>query len=40
LAQALEKAGAKVTYREFTDVEHITIVQDSLKELFAFFEKK
>ena len=40
LAEALAKAGAKVTYKEFPDVEHITVVQESIKEVFDFFKKR
>jgi predicted esterase len=39
LAETLGKAGAKVTYKEFPDVEHIVIVQESAREVFSFFEK-
>jgi predicted esterase len=38
LAEALEKAGADVRWREYPDVEHVAIVQDALKDVFAFFE--
>jgi len=39
LAKSLAEAGAAVTSKEYADVEHIMIVQDALKEVFAFFEK-
>lgn len=39
LAASLKKAGvAKVTYREYADVEHLTIVQLALPDVFAFFD--
>lgn len=40
LIKALETAEAKITVKEYPDVEHIAIVQDALKDVFAFFEKK
>jgi len=39
LAKSLSDAGAAVTAKEYADVEHIMIVQEALKEVFAFFEK-
>ena len=39
LADRLKKAGAKsVDYREFKDLEHLTVVRESLPDVFAFFE--
>jgi predicted esterase len=38
LAKALAAAGAAVRVKEYADVEHITVVQDALKDVFAFFE--
>jgi predicted esterase len=38
LAKALADAGAAVTAKEYPDVEHIMVVQEALKEVFAFFE--
>jgi predicted esterase len=39
LAKSLSDAGAAVTAKEYPDVEHIMVVQEALKEVFAFFEK-
>jgi predicted esterase len=39
LARSLADAGAAVKSKEYPDVEHIMIVQEALKEVFAFFEK-
>src|SRR5690349_2442714 len=39
LAQALQKIGAtRTTFKEYRDVEHILVVQEALKDVFAFFE--
>ncbi len=38
LANDLTKAGARVTAKEYADVEHITIVREALNDVFAFFE--
>lgn len=38
LCRNLENAGAKVTFKEFSAVEHVVIVQACLKEMFAFFD--
>src|SRR5262249_55949033 len=37
LARSLEKAGAKVAYKEYPEIEHIAIVRESLKDVYAFF---
>jgi predicted esterase len=39
LAKSLSDAGAAVTSKEYADVEHVMVVQEALKEVFAFFEK-
>jgi predicted esterase len=38
LWRALEKAQAKVTFKEYAAIEHVVIVQAAIKELFEFFE--
>jgi predicted esterase len=38
LSRALQKAQAKVTFKEYPAIEHIVIVQAAMKELFEFFE--
>jgi predicted esterase len=39
LAESLRKVGAtRVIVKEYTDVEHIMIVQEALKDVFTFFE--
>jgi predicted esterase len=39
LAQALQKIGAThTTFKEYPNVEHILVVQEALKDVFAFFE--
>jgi predicted esterase len=38
LVRTLEKAEAKVTFKEFPAIEHIVIVQACLRELYDFFE--
>src|SRR5205823_13968091 len=35
LAKSLSEAGAAVTSKEYPDVEHIMVVQEALKEVFA-----
>jgi predicted esterase len=40
LEKSLEKSGARrVTYKEYPGVEHMLVVQESLPEVFKFFEK-
>ena len=39
LAKALEKAGATVTFKTFPHLEHLSVVQIALPEVFAFFDK-
>ena len=39
LQKALVKVGAKATWHEYTDVEHLAIVQFALPDVFAFFEQ-
>lgn len=39
LSQRLEKAGAKVTFKNWPHVEHLTIVQLALPEVYAMFDK-
>jgi len=39
LAKSLSDAGAAVTAKEYPNVEHIMVVQEALKDVFAFFEK-
>ena len=39
LDRALRQAGAtRVTFKEYPGVEHVMIVQEALKDVFAFFE--
>lgn len=38
LARALESAGARVTWREYPQVEHMVIVQAALDDVFAFLD--
>jgi len=38
LARSLESAGAKVRVKEYADVEHVVVVREALKDVFAFFE--
>lgn len=41
LARALEKAGGKdVQFKEYAGIEHTTVVQYALPDVFAFFEKR
>jgi predicted esterase len=37
LARSLEQAGAKVTYKEYPDIEHIVVVREALKDVYDFF---
>ena len=39
LSQQLQRIGASVEYGEFTDVEHMVIVQAALDDVFAFFDR-
>lgn len=39
LAQELKRVGCSVEYREYTDVEHMVIVQAALDDVFGFFDR-
>ncbi|MBY0231319.1 MAG: alpha/beta fold hydrolase [Gemmataceae bacterium] len=39
LAKSLEKAGAATAFKEYPHIEHLAVVQWSLPEVFAFFDK-
>lgn len=39
LARTLEKAGAAVQYREYSDIEHMVIVQAAIRDVFEFFDR-
>jgi predicted esterase len=39
LHRALEEAGAKSTFKEYPDIEHMIIVRVALPDVFAMFDK-
>ena len=39
LAQELKRLGCSVEYREYSDVEHMVIVQAALDDVFGFFDR-
>ena len=40
LSESLKSFGCEVVYSEYKDIEHLTIVQASLDELFRFLDGK